>query len=52
MQLHDRKNQVEQVFKVGTRCWLNKCSWSSMMIQKGDAKENQNKGRKENSAQR
>jgi hypothetical protein len=30
---------------------VNKCSRSSMMIQKEDAKENQNKGKKKNSAQ-
>jgi hypothetical protein len=35
MQLHDRKPSLR----------------SSIMIQKGDAKENQNKGRKKNSTQ-
>jgi hypothetical protein len=45
MQLHDRKNQVEQVFKVGTHCWENQCSRASMIIQKGDAKASQNKGK-------
>jgi hypothetical protein len=51
VQLHDKKNQVEQVFKVGTCCWVNKCSRSSMMIQKEDAKGNQNKGKMKNSVQ-
>jgi hypothetical protein len=41
------ENLVEQVFKVGTCCWLNIYSRSSMMIQKGDEKGNQNKDKKE-----
>jgi hypothetical protein len=34
------ENKVDQVFKVGTRCWLNICSKPSTMIQKGYAKGN------------
>jgi hypothetical protein len=51
MQLRDNETKVEQVFKVGTRRWLNKFSRPSMMIQKGDAKGNQNEDRKKNSMQ-
>jgi hypothetical protein len=50
MQLRDRKNQVEQLFKVRTRCWMNKCSTSSMMIKKEMQKEIETNVEKKNSA--
>jgi hypothetical protein len=45
------ENQVEQVYKVGTRCLVNKYSRCSMMRQKGDEKGNQNKAKTKNIAQ-